>query len=179
VTTPQRIASIVLIVAALAAGVADAVAYTLAVTSLRTGTSAAGFDLLDLANHLAAVVAALAGLAVVVRTFGSRRLAVPAFTLLLVSGITALIAGGLWMIGVPLFELSNQAVLDAGAGQVAGSPELRLSSLLSGVMGSGLVLAPVPEILAVAAALIPLIALARRMFARAVVVEGMTGVEAA
>jgi hypothetical protein len=179
VKTAQRIASTVLIVAAIVVGAADAAIYAIATTSLGAGTTAAGFDLLDLANRLAAIVAALAGLAVVVRTLGARRIAVPAFTLLLVSGITAVVAVGLWTIGVTLFALSNQAVLDAPAGQVAGSPELQLSSLISGVMGSGLVLAPVPAILAVTSALIPLIAVARRVVARVAVVEGRTGIEPA
>jgi hypothetical protein len=178
-TTPQRIASIVLIVAALLAGVVDAIAYVVTFTRFGVGPSVAAFDALDLANHLAAVVAALAGLAVVVRTLGSRRIAVPAFTLLLVSGITALITGGLWTIGVTLYRVANQAVLDAPGGTIPGSPELRLVSLLSGVMGSGYVLAPVPVILAVAAALIPFIAIARRVIVRVKVVERMTGIEPA
>lgn len=151
--TSRRIAWAALVIAAIVGFIIDASVYAAAVASLLDGTSVAGFDSLALANHLAAVVAALAALAVVVRTFGAKRVTVPAFSLLLASGITALIAGGLYGIGATLFPISNQTVIDKG-GNVPGSAALELNSLLSGVMGSGYDLAPVPVVLAIGALLV-------------------------
>jgi len=149
----RRIAFVALVIAAIVGAIIDVSVYAVAVASLLGGTSVAGFDSLAFANHLAAVVAALAVLSVVARTFGAKRVMVPAFSLLLASGITALIAGGLYAIGKTLFTISNQTVIDNG-GNVPGSAALELNSLLSGVMGSGYDLAPVPVVLAIGALLV-------------------------
>ncbi len=68
----------------------------------------------------------------------------------LASGITGLIAVGLYAIGESLFPISNQTVIDNG-GNIPGSAALQLNSLLSGVMGSGYDLAPAPVVLAIGA----------------------------
>jgi len=150
--TVQRVASVALVVASIVGGVIDVSVYAVAVASLLGGTSVAGFDLLALANHLAGVIAALAALSVIVRAFGAKRVTVPAFSLLFASGITALIAGGLYATGETLFPISNQTVIDNG--NVPGSAALELNSLLSGVMGSGYDLAPVPIVLAIGGLLV-------------------------
>ena len=146
----QRFATLALIAAAIVVSIIDVAVYSLAVASLLGGASVAGFDSLALANHLAAVVAALAALSVIARTVGAKRVTVPAFSLLLASGITGLIAVGLYAIGKTLFPISNQTVIDNG-GNIPGSAALQLNSLLSGVMGSGYDLAPAPVVLAIGA----------------------------
>ena len=170
----QRITFVVLAAAAAVAGLVDAVTYVSATASLARATSLAGFDALDIANHLAIAVAVLAALAAVVCNLGARRLAVPAFSLLLVSGITALIAGGLYSIGTTLFHAASVSIRADIGSATPGSPILQLYSLISAVMGSGYVLAPVPVVFAVAAVLVPLLAVARSVNIRRTVTTPIT-----
>jgi len=162
--TPRSLVTIVLMVAILA-GAVNVAGYIYAFANLEDGPSPSGWDALAFSNHLAPVVAGLAALAVIVRSFMSGRVLAPSLGLLLASGVTALIAGGLYLLGHTMVAISNDTVLDWST----PSRELDLNSLLLGVQGSGYDLVPVPLVLLVAALIVLAVARVRRALTSPVV----------